>query len=264
VQLAELAQIAGWIASDTGRHELAARAYRLGISAAQEAADTTLVGNLMSSLAYQQTNTGRVTEGIQLADAALAEAGPDIPAKARALFLDRLAWAQTRAGEDGAAIRTLGDARDALLNDTGGEAPLWAYWVNHDELDVMDARVYTELRRPLKAVTLLSKVLDRYDPTHARELALYLSWLAVAYSDANEPEAAADAARRMLELSADLPSDRTAERTQIALRRLAEFGKTEKVGTLLAEYRTPTSFSTSMEVWPNTGGSRRHSSEPPP
>ncbi len=37
----------------------------------------------------------------------------------------------------------------------------------------------------------MGEVLARYDVIHAREVALYLSWLAVAYADANEPEAAA-------------------------------------------------------------------------
>ncbi|MFD0855372.1 helix-turn-helix domain-containing protein, partial [Actinomadura adrarensis] len=51
--IGEVAQIAGWIASDAGEHEQAERAYRLGISAAREAGDTALVGHLAGSLAYQ-------------------------------------------------------------------------------------------------------------------------------------------------------------------------------------------------------------------
>ncbi|MEU0483712.1 hypothetical protein ABZ260_31555 [Streptosporangium sp. NPDC006013] len=37
-----------------------------------------------------------------------------------------------------------------------------------------EARAYTELRRTLRAVPLLTEVLTRYDATHVRELALYL------------------------------------------------------------------------------------------
>jgi hypothetical protein len=96
--------------------------------------------------------------------------------------------------------------------------------------------VYTELHRPLRAVPLLCRVLDRYDATHARELALYLSWLAVAYADANEPEAAAGSATRMLELSADMASDRTVERARIVLRRLVEFGDVPEVRAVLTGF----------------------------
>ncbi|MER7399074.1 hypothetical protein ABT381_26600 [Streptomyces sp. NPDC000151] len=42
--IGELAQIAGWIASDAGRHEDAERIYRLGLSAAHQAGDSTLAG----------------------------------------------------------------------------------------------------------------------------------------------------------------------------------------------------------------------------
>ncbi|GAB3149356.1 hypothetical protein [Microbispora hainanensis] len=74
--IGELAQITGWIASDAGRPEEAARVYRLGISAAQEAGDGTLESNLLGSLAYQITNIGDPNEGVTLACAAVEALGP--------------------------------------------------------------------------------------------------------------------------------------------------------------------------------------------
>lgn len=62
----------------------------------------------------------------------------------------------------------------------------------------------------------------------------HASWLAVAYADANEPEAAADIARRMFELSADVASDRTSERGRVVLGRLAEFEDVPEVAAVLA------------------------------
>lgn len=238
VQIGELAQITGWIASDAGEHEQAAQAYQLGISAARQAGDTALTANLAGSLAYQLSNTGHELEAVDLARAAVAEAGPDAPAQTRALFLDRVAWAHAKAGRTHAqdAMRALGEAHDALTEDGGPQAPQWAYWVSREELEVMDARVYTELHRPLRAVPLLRSVLERYDATHARELALYLSWLAVAYADANEPEAAAETAARMFELSADVASERTTERGRFVLHRLAEHDDVPEVRAVLAEH----------------------------
>lgn len=236
VQIGELGQIAGWIASDAGRHDDAERAYRLGISAARQAGDGPLVAHLASSLGYQWSNNGRERDGIDLAAAAIGEAGEDAPGKTRALFFDRMAWAYTRAGEAQPAMRALGEAHDALDADSGPEAPRWAYWVSREELEVMDARVFTELRRPLRAVPLLTDVLGRYDATHARELALYRSWLAVALADANEPEQAAAEAQRVIELSGDLTSDRTASRTRTVLLRLQAFGDVPEVRTVLAEH----------------------------
>ncbi|MEU9652625.1 helix-turn-helix transcriptional regulator [Streptomyces sp. NPDC048110] len=236
VQIGELAQIAGWIASDAGQHAEAERIYRLGLSAATQAEDRTLAGNLAGSLAYQLSNTGRELEGLDLARAALDGAGPDAPAKARALYFDRVAWAATKAGgtENAQhAMRALGEASDALNAGSGEDEPAYLYWVDAGELQVMESRVYTELRRPLRAVPLLREVLGKYDATHTRELALYLSWLAVAYADANEPEEAAAVAERVLSLSADVASERTAERVRVVLARLAEYADVPEVRAVL-------------------------------
>lgn len=235
VQVGELAQIAGWIASDAGRHEQAERAYAVGISATRQTGDGPLVAHLMSSLAYQFANTGREREGVDLAEAAIKNAGRDAPGKTRALFLDRLAWALTQAGQQQPAMRALGNAHDAL-NDDEDDAPRWAYWVSREELDVMDARVYTEMRRPLRAVPLLTSALDRYDSTHTREIALYRSWLAMALADANEPEQAAAEGRRVITLCTGMTSDRVINRSRAVLRRLHDFRNVPDVGELLDDY----------------------------
>ncbi len=237
-QIGELAQIAGWVASDAGQYGEAERIYRLGMSAARQAGDHTLAGNVAGSLAYQFSNTGREEEGLLLARAALHGAGEAAAPKARALYLDRVAWAHTKAGGvDNArqAIRALKEASEALGEDGGGsEAPAYLYWVDAGELRVMESRVYTELRRPLRAVPLLRDVLNAYDATHTREMALYLSWLAVAYADANEPEAAAETAERVISLSSEVSSERTAERVRVVLTSLRRYADVPEVADLLA------------------------------
>lgn len=232
--IGECAQIAGWVASDAGRHDTAARTYRLGISAARQAGDRTLESHLLGSLGYQEVNRGRLREGTELTRSAVRVLDRRSPARARALAWDRLAWAHARTGNAQAAMRALGEAGDALAGDDGGETPAYLYWVNPAELQIMEARVYTELRRPLRAVPLLTEVLDRYDSTHARELGLYLSWLAVALVDANEPEEAARTARRMLEVSAGVASARTAERARVVLRRLQPYRDLPEVRDVLS------------------------------
>ncbi|MER6528132.1 helix-turn-helix transcriptional regulator [Streptomyces sp. NPDC001508] len=240
-QIGELAQIAGWIASDAGQYEEAESIYRLGISAARQAEDLTLAGNLAGSLAYQMSNTGREAEGLTLAQTAFRDSEAEAPPKARALYLDRVAWAHTKAGgtENGQqAMRALGEAGQALSEDSEGtESPAYLYWVDAGELRVMESRVYTELHRPLRAVPLLRDVLSEYDATHTREMALYLSWLAVALADANEPEEAAAVTERVISLGSDTPSERVAERVRVILSRLQEYADVPEVAAILAEHQ---------------------------
>ncbi|MEU8139704.1 helix-turn-helix domain-containing protein [Streptodolium elevatio] len=220
--IGELAQIAGWIASDAGRHVEAERIYRLGIVASHRAGDLTLGANLLGSLAYQRSNTGDVRAGVTMATTACEQA-TDGPPRARALYSDRVAWAHAKAQASQDAIRALGAAAEALAEHADEDEPGYLYWVDAGELQVMEARVYTELHRPLRAVPILRDVLERYDATHTRELALYLSWLAVAYAEANEPEEAAATAHRVISLSSDVASERTAERVRVVLTALRPY-----------------------------------------
>jgi tetratricopeptide (TPR) repeat protein len=229
--IAELAQIAGWVASDVADPR-ADGAYRLGLDAAREAGDRTLVAQLAGSLGYHLVNAGHIAQGVALSIAAVNEAGPSAPGKARALFLDRAAWAQTQAGDIKTAIRLLGAAHEAFAEDKK-DSPSWAYWVTQAELDIMDARVYTESRRPMRAIPLLSRALHEYPATSTRERALYESWLAMAYSDANEPEEAARVAARMIALSDSLPSARTTTRVRIVLARLSQYIDVPEVRELM-------------------------------
>lgn len=233
-QVGEMAQIAGWIASDAGQLNEAEHAYQLGISAAREANDSALVGNLAGSLAYQLSNNGHAREAVTLARAALDETGKSAHPTARALSLDRLAWAYAQAGQAQPAIQALDQAHEALSTQASSSMPSWAYWVSEEELRVMDARVFTELRRPLRAVPLLKDNLAQYDSTHTREMALYSTWLVIALADANEPEEAAAVAARMLDLGQDLASERTAERARVALARLEPFRDVAEVRELMA------------------------------
>ncbi|MFG3260344.1 helix-turn-helix domain-containing protein [Streptomyces sp. NPDC048172] len=233
-EVAELAQIAGWIASDAGNHADAENAYRLGLSAAERAGDATLAGQLLSTLSYQVANVGEPREAVAMAHAAVERARTVAPPRARALFFDRLAWAHTKAGDVQPAIRALSEAHEALTTRAPEPDPSWLYWVSEDELEIMDARVFTELHRPLRAVPLLSRVLDRYDAAHARELALYLSWLAMAYADANEPGQAAAVAERMFAMSASVASARTDTRADAVRTRLTEYREVPEVRSVLS------------------------------
>jgi hypothetical protein len=65
---------------------------------------------------------------------------------------------------------------------------------------------------------------------------LYLSWPAVALADANEPEEVAHTASRMLDMSADLTSDRTTQRARVVLARLKPHTDIPEVRELLTRY----------------------------
>ena len=211
----ELCQLAGWVADDADLHALARRYYTAGVRAAHAAGNAPLGANLISTLSYQLANTGDPHEAVALAHTAAAGARHGASSTTQALFQERIAWAHAKAGDARGTERALGEADRLFGHRRPEDDPVWVYWLSRDEMDVMAGRCATELRRPKRAEALLRPVLARYDEAHARKSALYASWLAEAYVQLREVEAAAAVATRSLLLSARVNSARGRDRVAL-------------------------------------------------
>ncbi|MEO7193557.1 MAG: helix-turn-helix domain-containing protein [Pseudonocardiaceae bacterium] len=204
----ELAQLAGWVASDAGRYAQAQRIYLDGVSAAQVAAERPLAAQLLSSLSYQMANVGKPHDAALLARSAVKGAGDASPL-VRALLWERVAWASARSRDRSGARRALAAVDDAYEARSPGVAePEWVYWLDRREIDVMAGRCLIELGDPHAAAPLLARAIDSYDTDHAREVALYLSWLAEAYARAGILDAAHSALAQAREIARGTNSTR--------------------------------------------------------
>ncbi|MFF7369834.1 helix-turn-helix domain-containing protein [Streptomyces tricolor] len=216
--LAEQAQQAGWAAFDGGRHADATALYEESKDAAREAGDSDLLGNGFAFLAYQ---TADRNEAVEIAAASCATITPATPATVQALLHERMAWACAVANQPDLTERSLDAARAALAAAPQGQPqPDWAAWVDPVELDIMTGRCWTELRRPLRAVPVLSRALAAYSDYNARDKALYLSWLASSYLTAGEVEEAAWVTGRALDLASGVASVRPQQRIAPVLAQL--------------------------------------------
>ncbi|MER7574916.1 twin-arginine translocation signal domain-containing protein [Streptomyces sp. NPDC126514] len=238
--LAEQAQQAGWAAFDGGRQAEARGLYEASRTAAIDAGDAALAGNALAFLAYPGLSGGREErqDAVRTAARSCATAGPDAAPGVRALLYERLAWAHAVAGHADDTERALDAAREALAEVGGAPQPDWAAWVDETELQIMAGRCWTELCRPLRAVPVLEAALARYDDSHARDKALYLSWLADSYLTAGEVEQAATVTGRALDLSTGVASVRPRERLAPVLRRLSEHQALPAVGEILDRARS--------------------------
>lgn len=181
VVVAELAQLAGWVASDAGRYSEAQRIYLDGHDAATTAGDNTLAAQLLSTLSYQIASVGHAADAVLLARSAIKGASNATPA-GRALLLERVAWASARARDrDGTrrALDAVDDSYDARTPDI--PEPDIVYWLDRDEINVMAGRCFVELGDGASAQPLLTRAIDKYDPDHVREIGLYQTWLAEAF-----------------------------------------------------------------------------------
>jgi hypothetical protein len=98
----------------------------------------------------------------------------------------------------------------------------------------MTGRCSSELRRPLRAVPVLESALARYSDVHARDKALYSSWLADSYIDAGEIEHAAAVVTSSLHIMGDVASVRPRQRLAAVTSRLSEHRELSVVRDLLS------------------------------
>ncbi len=132
--------------------------------------------------------------------------------------------------------RALSSAQ-AALDQTGEEpSPDWAAWVDATELQIMTGRCWTVMRRPLRAVPELEVGLARYKDSHARDKALYMTWLVEAYLDTNEIEQATTVADRALTLAHDVGSTRPLQRLASLVERFRPHRHLTAVADLLARF----------------------------
>jgi transcriptional regulator with XRE-family HTH domain len=215
----ELAQLAGWVASDAGQYVEAQRIYLSGVTAARAADDDVLAGQLLSSLSYQAANVGDPANAVLLARSAVTGARNATPT-VRALLLERVAWASARARDRDGARRALDAVDDSYEARTPGIGePEWVYWLDRNEIDVMAGRCLIELGDPVSAEPLLSNAISEYAPEHAREVALYRTWLAESYARAGMFDAAQSTINRARTAANEVHSARL-ERRIIEVERL--------------------------------------------
>jgi hypothetical protein len=232
--LAEQAQQAGWAAFDAGWQKKASHLYNTSYSAAAEAGDVALAGNALALKAYQLVSGGLV--GTEPTDGSCAIAGKTNQPAVTSLLYQRAAWTYALAGDVQRTAEVLGLAEDALtMPNDSDPAPGWAAWAHNPiELQIMAGRCWAELHKPLRAVPVLEAAMQQYDDSHARDKALYLSWLADAYLDADEVERAAQVTSSALDLAAGVASSRPTRRLAAVVGRFTPYASEPGVADLFA------------------------------
>ncbi|MGH3826891.1 MAG: hypothetical protein ACRDQX_06930 [Pseudonocardiaceae bacterium] len=142
---AQLSQLAGWLAYDTGEHGLCQRYFTSGLHAAHTAGDRSVGVYLLCSMSGTMAHRGRLADGIDLGRAArdaveLANAAHEAarftPTAVRALAATRFALAQAAAGNTHGFHTAANEARTLL--DTPGAiegCPKYLAWVGLGALE---------------------------------------------------------------------------------------------------------------------------------
>ncbi|MGH3833332.1 MAG: hypothetical protein ACRDRS_23345, partial [Pseudonocardiaceae bacterium] len=203
VALAELGQLAGWMAADAERHGLAQRYYLTALRAAHNAGDKPLGANVLSGMAFHAASREQASDAISLGTAAV-EMARRSPALVQALVSSRLAYGYALVGDAERFHAAYGRARELSEHPTG-HRPRWAYFVSPQMVDAAGGYSQVNLgmagsrhsRRHLdNAVTLLTpEATATPDYPYQRDALLSGTGLALAHLGRGELEQACEVGR---------------------------------------------------------------------
>ncbi|MGQ0773076.1 MAG: carph-isopro domain-containing protein [Pseudonocardiales bacterium] len=132
--LAELGQLAGWMALDAGQHGLAQRYLFTALRAAQQAGYHPLAAHILADLAFQAATREHSSDAVALGTAA-ARIAAESPAGVRACVQTRLAYGYALAGELDNFERAYATGLDIIADRDPGEEPAWMYYLTPNHLD---------------------------------------------------------------------------------------------------------------------------------
>jgi hypothetical protein len=208
--LADLGQLAGWMAFDASQHGLAQRYFFTGLRAAHDAGYSSMAAHILADLSFQAATRGHRTDGVTLGEAASRQATRS-SAGVRASVASRLAYAYASAGNIDDFERTYASAVDTLGDRDAAADPSWLYYLTPSHLDcqagyalVLIGREYLAggdrvgramLRRGGALLRTGAHCLP-YDDITSQRRALYEgAWLALAYAGYGDLERACAEAR---------------------------------------------------------------------
>jgi hypothetical protein len=206
---AELSRLAGWMAFDTGQHEIAQRYYIQALRLARAAADVPLGGYVLATMSLQATYRGHPQAAVDLAQAAVERnRGVSGPKVTGFLYLVE-ARAHARAGDAAACARAL-NAAEAHLERArpGDDAPEWIDFFSYDRLCADGAECYRDLKMPAQTRRFTVAALAGQSEAFIRSHGLRLAVGAQADLAAGDIDAACGAGVRALTVAQRVRSAR--------------------------------------------------------
>ncbi len=132
--LAELAQLAGWMALDAGKHGLAQRYLFTALRTGREANHHALAAHVLGDLAFQAASREYPGDAVPLGEAA-AHVAAIATAGVRASVQTRLAYGYAIAGRLDDFERAYANGLDQMANREPHDDPAWMYYLTSNHLD---------------------------------------------------------------------------------------------------------------------------------
>ncbi|MFF4934587.1 XRE family transcriptional regulator [Streptomyces griseofuscus] len=229
---ASLAQIVAWHRFDHGRHGEAGRFWIAGLHSAHASGDHDMGAALLSDLAYQASWRNDPCTAARILERALTRTRH--PA-ARSLLHLRLARARASQGERRATLRALSAAEHLLGRQTPDPVPAWCSWLSEADLAVDSGQSLSDLGETRRAHQLIEEGQNLLLPSRDKTRGIFLAYRAKTHLDRGEPDVAAAAASKSLDIASRIGAPRCVELVRGLVPRFEAFSDAEGVPELLVK-----------------------------
>lgn len=205
---AALTEMAGWMAHDSGRDDVADRHFTRALPLARASGDTPLAAGIAASNSHLALQTGDPAAAVHWSRTGLdiAAHGPSIPALTARLHA-MSARALAAAGQTTSALRALDQAEQTLTRDTQSERP-WLSPFDAAALAIESALVLRDLKRHDRAQARAEHAISLREAGRARSLALSRITLVTIHVERRELDAAIAVGHDLLAADLNLGSVR--------------------------------------------------------
>ncbi len=199
----ELAISVGWLAHDSGRHAEARSYYAEALATARAAGDRALEAHAFCNASFLARDDDRPREAVRAAQAARQAAvrlGSD---RLLSLLALREAGGWAGLGDRPACERALLRAHSLFARGACEHDPEWMTFYGEADLEGLEAQVWCRLGDHRRAAAHARRGVLLQDPHFTRNIALYSAQLAIDLAAGGEPDEAAEAGSRVLDLLGD-------------------------------------------------------------
>lgn len=246
--LAELGQLAGWMAFDAGDHGLAQRYFFTSLRAASAAGYQSMSAHVLADLTFQAATCERTEDALHLARVA-QRASAGTPATVRASVLSRVAYGYAVAGQLADFDRMYHESHEAL-QQRGENEPEWMYYLTDNHLDTQAGYALSHagsraleqgyggaarslLGRGRRLLYTGAHDAPLEDETQQRRAMFEGAWLAVAAAGRGDLEQACIEGDRAVQRTATVSSSRSMSVLQMLKLRLSHRHQNEYVADFL-------------------------------
>ncbi|MGW2627849.1 sporulation protein [Streptomyces chattanoogensis] len=205
---AEISQLLGWTAYDSGNHALAHRYLTSTLRLSQVIDDRMFGARILGNLSHQANYLGNHAQAIQLARAAVEGAKGRATPRAMANYSAMEARAYANAGHPIGAGQAMNEAERHFERADTGEDPEWLGYFDSAELMGELCHCFRDLKMRRESIQAAQRAVDETDPKYARTLGFCRMVLAQSHLLNGELEAAVATASLAVDSGDTLQSSR--------------------------------------------------------